>query len=51
MTQSLPIKARVEIWFSTVREYLSRNWGKTLFEVFDDGRLAPPVAKDLNHAA
>ena len=45
VTQSLPINARVEIWFSTVREYLSRNWGKTLFEVFDDGRLARPWRK------
>ncbi len=41
VTQSLPINARVEIWLNTVREYLSRDWGETLFEVFDDGRLRP----------
>jgi predicted nuclease of predicted toxin-antitoxin system len=41
VTQSLPTTARVEIWLTAVREYLSRDWRETIFEVFDDGRLRP----------
>lgn len=41
VTQSLPIATRVEIWFKAIHECLSRDWGETLFEVFDDGRLRP----------
>ena len=41
VTQSQPISARVEIWLKAIREYFSRNWRETEFEVFDDGRLRP----------
>ncbi len=40
-TQSLPIAVRVEIWLKAIREYFSREWRETVFEVFDDGRLRP----------
>jgi uncharacterized protein DUF5615 len=41
VTQSQPIAVRVEIWLKAIREYASRDWRQTLFEVFDDGRLRP----------
>lgn len=41
VTQSLPIPVRAQIWLNAIREYLSRDWRETLFEVFDDGRLRP----------
>jgi predicted nuclease of predicted toxin-antitoxin system len=41
VTQSLPIAVRVDIWLRAIREYLSRDWGEKLFEVFDDGKLRP----------
>ncbi|MGH7924186.1 MAG: DUF5615 family PIN-like protein [Candidatus Binatus sp.] len=34
---SHPISVRVEIWLKAVREYFSRDWRETRFEVFDDG--------------
>ena len=39
VTQSLPLKSRVEAWRKAVGEYLSRDWNGSLFEVFDDGTL------------
>jgi hypothetical protein len=41
VSQSLPITARVEIWAHAIREYFSRDWRETVFEVFDDGKLHP----------
>lgn len=39
VSQSQPIAARVEIWLEAIREYFSRDWSETQFEVFDDGKL------------
>ena len=39
VSQSQPIAARVEIWLKAIREYFSRDWSETQFEVFDDGKL------------
>ena len=41
VTQSLPINVRIEIWCQAIREYFSRDWRETVFEVFDDGKLHP----------
>jgi predicted nuclease of predicted toxin-antitoxin system len=41
VTQSQPIPVRVEIWLKAIREYFSREWSETQFEVFDDGKLQP----------
>jgi len=41
VTQSQPIAVRVEIWLNALREYFSRDWPETQFEVFDDGKLRP----------
>ncbi len=41
VTQSQPITVRIEIWLKAIREYFSRAWAETQFEVFDDGKLRP----------
>jgi predicted nuclease of predicted toxin-antitoxin system len=41
VAQSQSVPARVEIWLKAIREYFSREWSETLFEVFDDGKLRP----------
>jgi predicted nuclease of predicted toxin-antitoxin system len=39
VTQSLPIRVRMDIWLRAVRDYFSRDWKEKLFEVGDDGEL------------
>jgi predicted nuclease of predicted toxin-antitoxin system len=41
VTQSRPMAERIDIWLKAVREYFSRDWAETQFEVFDDGKLRP----------
>ena|SRR5579862_1199794 len=41
VTQSQPIAVRIEIWLKAIREYCSREWSGTQFEVLDDGKLRP----------
>ena len=41
VTQSQSITVRVGIWLKAIREYYSRGWRETQFEIFDDGKLRP----------
>ena len=41
VSQTLPIRARLEIWKKAVGEYFAGKWRGKVFEVFDDGELHP----------
>jgi hypothetical protein len=41
VSQSLPIRKRVEIWMAAINQFFAGEWTTKLFEVYDDGQLRP----------
>jgi hypothetical protein len=41
VSQSRPIRERVELWLAVIREYLKERPQEKLFEILDSGELVP----------
>ncbi|HYB89685.1 MAG TPA: DUF5615 family PIN-like protein [Candidatus Binataceae bacterium] len=41
VSQTLPLRIRLDLWLQAIRAYFSRQWSERRFEVHDDGKLLP----------